>query len=450
MLLPSSPTPRGRSAFLPVLALLMLLGIASSVYVYVQVDQVRRTHILERVSTIAEAIPREDLVSLSGSEADLAVPSYQQVKELLGRMRLANHDARFIYVIGKNAESELFFYADSEDSSSPDYSPPGQVYFEATPAMHEFFIDGMPRTEGPDRDRWGIWISGYAPILAPDGRVLAMLGMDLPANQYLIDVLAYSSLPLLVAVLLSIVLIATERARMRERAYVEQKAEFLSIASHEIRTPLTGIRWAVEGILTRTTGTIDPRTRTTLELVHESCLGLLARVNNLLDLTALEKSTVMHLKKERIEIYPFLKDIVDSLELSAAQRSVSITIDPSVEQAGTFMVDRQMMHHAFFNILTNAIKYTHEETDVRISASTKGALHIFRIQDHGDGISPSDQERIFAGYTRTKDAVKSGQYGTGLGLYLARKAAEMHGGTITVSSVPGEGATFILSLEDKS
>lgn len=446
MLLPTKNTHRGRPGFFAVIAVTILLGVASAVYVYAQVDDARRAHILGRVSTIAEAIPRADLLSLSGSESDLGTVPYEEVKDLLMRMRAANDDARFVYIMGQNSEHELFFYADSESPDSPDNSPPGQVYFEATPAMHAVFDAREESTEGPDRDRWGLWISGYAPITAEDGTVLAMLGMDLPATQYLIDVLAYSFLPLLVGLVLIIVLIATERARMRELSYIEQKAEFLSIASHEIRTPLTGIRWAIEGILKREKETMQPRTKHTLELVHESCLGLIARVNNLLDLTALESRTALHLKKERIEAYPFIKDITDSLALSAQQRGVTIEIEPSVESSGFLRIDRQMMHHAFFNILTNAIKYTREGTRVTISAKKEGSENLFSIKDEGDGISKENQERIFAGYTRTKDAVRSGQYGTGLGLYLARKAAEMHGGTIHVSSEPGAGATFTLSI----
>jgi len=446
MLLPTKNPHHGRPAFFAVLLVTLLLGALSAVYVYSQVDDARRAHILGRVSTMAEAIPRADLLALEGSENDLSSPSYEDVKDLLMRMREANHDVRFVYVIGENEENELFFYADSESPDSSDYSPPGQVYFEATPAMHAVFSAKQASTEGPDRDRWGIWISGYAPVLAEDGTVLAMLGMDLPANEYLTDVLAYSFLPLLITLVLVIMLVATGRARMRELLYIEQKAEFLSIASHEIRTPLTGIRWAIEGILRRERDSMQPRTKLTLGLVHESCLGLLARVNNLLDLTALESSTALQLKKERIEAFPFIKDITDSLALSAQQRDVTIELDPSVETAGFIRVDRQMMHHAFFNLLTNAIKYTHEGTRVTISAKKEGGEHLFSIADEGDGISIENQERIFAGYTRTQDAVRSGQYGTGLGLYLARKAAEMHGGTIRVSSKPGAGATFTLSM----
>lgn len=450
MLVPGND-PRQRRARLAtalLLAALALAGIGSAAYVYLQVDRAGRQHILERAATVAVAIEPADLASLSGTPADVGLPAYDHLKSFLWKMRSANADARFLYVIGKRETGELFFYADSESSESPDYSPPGQVYYEATPAMRALFEDGVRVTEGPDRDRWGLWISGYAPVLDADGDVIAIFGMDLPAARYLADAAAYALLPLFLTALLGILMLAVDRTRRQQLRYVEQRAEFLSIASHEIRTPLTGIRWAVEGLLTRQNPPLDPKTRTVLALVHESCLALIGRVNNLLDLSKLEDAGSARLRPEEIGIPAFLEDIADSLALSAAQREVAIVLDDSVARAGTLVADRQMMHHAFFNLLTNAVKYTRAGTPVRVSYEHEGGMHRFRVSDQGDGIPRAEQERIFSGYYRTKDAVKSGQFGTGLGLYLAKKAAELHGGSVTVASEEGQGATFIVTVPE--
>lgn len=448
MLLPDARKRASRVAFLATVSLILVLGIFSSAYVYVQVDRSGRMHILERAGTIAEAIPISELTQLTGTEADVTLPAYESLKDLLVRMRAANHDVRFIYLMGQNSEEELFFFADSENPDSEDYSPPGQVYYEATPAMLAFFENGRAQTEGPDQDRWGIWISGYAPVRDADGTIIAMLGMDLPANQFLADELTYAMLPALVTLVLLTILIAADRNRRRELVHIEQKAEFLSIASHEIRTPLTGIRWAIEGIMSNETKPLDPRTRSVLALVHDSCLSLIGRVNNLLDLSALENQKIVMLKKERIEILAFLRDIIDSLMLSANQRSVAITLDDAIEDTASLVADRQMMHHAFFNLLSNAIKYTKEGTDVVITYAREGNDHVFKVTDHGEGVSVEEQERIFEGYHRSEEAIKSGQYGTGLGLFLVRKAAELHGGSITVASTHDVGSTFILSIPD--
>lgn len=432
--------------FVGLLLAVIIIGVLSAWYVFMQTDRSARAHILERVATIAVAVPEDELAALTGTEADLGTPAYETIKQFLTNMRSANSDARFLYVIGKQEAGDLFFYADSEPSESADYSPPGQVYYEATPAMHAVFENGERVTEGPDRDRWGLWISGYAPVLDEAGTVVALVGMDLPANRYLSDIGAYSVLPFFVTLLLGIVLVAIDRTRHRKLVYVEQKAEFLSIASHEIRTPLTGIRWAVEGLLKRQNPPIDAKTRMVLALIHESCLDLIGRVNNLLDLTALEGRSTSAVRIETIDIASFLEDIADSLALSAQQREVSITLDSSIASAGTFEADRQMMHHAFFNLLTNAIKYTRPGTMVRISYEGATNAHVFRVTDQGEGIPLAEQERIFSGYHRTEEAIRSGQYGNGLGLFLAKKAAELHDGSVTVTSTLGEGSTFVLTI----
>lgn len=443
-----SPLKRLRWAPLALMAVVILAGIAFSFYVYTQIDRSGREHILERAATIAVAVPQQALQQLSGSEADLGTVEYESIKEFLLRMRSVNGDARFLYVMGKNSDGELFFYADSESAESPDYSPPGQIYYEATPEMVAVFEDARRRTEGPSQDRWGVWISGYAPVVDEAGVVIGMLGMDLPATRYISDALAYAMLPLLVAFLLLISIIAVERIRQQELRYVEQKTEFLSIASHEIRTPLTGIRWAIEGLLKRKAPPLDEKAQTILTLVHESCLGLIGRVNNLLDLTAIEGKNIATLRPEPIAIPAFLEDLVDSLTLSAQQRQVTIVLDDSVRRAETLIGDRQMLHHAFFNLLTNAIKYTRRGTAVTVSYSYEGGKHRVRIADQGNGVPEGEEERIFSGYHRTDAAVKSGAYGTGLGLYLVKKAAELHGGSVGVISTLGKGASFTVTLPD--
>jgi len=450
MLIPGDNKVANRISTPTLIAVFLLLGIGilSALYVYDRIDHSGRVNILERVSTIAAAISEDQISTLTGTESDLGVPAYENLKTFLVRMRSVNHDARFLYVIGERPNRELFFFADSESAESPDYSPPGQTYGEATPAMYTFFENGEPVSEGPDRDRWGIWISGYAPVTDESGKVVAMLGMDVPASRHIQDAIAYALIPLFMSLLLITALLALEHMRRRERAYIEQKAEFLSIASHEIRTPLTGIRWAIESLLKRENPPIHPKTRTVLALMHESSLALIGRVNNLLDLTKLEEKNMAMHRMEEISIPSFLEDIADSLALSGQQRNVTIALDDSIARAGSFQADAQMMHHAFFNLITNAIKYTREGTKVTLSYEHTDGTHVFRVADKGEGIPVSEQERIFAGYYRTKEAVKSGQFGTGLGLYLAKKAAELHGGTIRVNSTPGEGAVFIISIPE--
>ena len=430
-------------------ALIALAGLAASAYVYVQVDRSSRQVIVDRALTLAEAIRPSEVQQLAGSAADLTSPEYQELKSLMVREQRVNDGIRFIYLIGTKPDGTLFFYGDSEDPSSADYSPPGQEYPEATPAMHAFFKNGgMPLSEGPDRDRWGLWISAYAPVHDASGKLVAMLGMDVPAESYLVNLIAEASLPLLLALLILILLVVDRIRHTRREMLLAQKAEFLSIASHQIRTPLIGIRWAVEQILNSNATTLDPRDRDVLELTHESSLGLIARVNNLLDVTALEQNAAPARTNQSTLVRPFLEDIAASLELSAKRKHVHMVIDDSV--AGDLSVpgNRENMQHIFFNLLGNAVKYTREGTQVTVSYEWVPAGHQFSISDHGIGIAPEDQELIFAGYHRTQQAMESGESGSGLGLYLTKRLITLLKGTIEIRSTVGEGSTFVVTLPE--
>lgn len=429
---------------------ILALGVASSAYVYVMVDRTSRAHLVDRAQTIAQAVPAAGLADISAHPGREDGESYLALKSLLVRMRDANHDARFIYVVGRHSDGSLYFYADSEDAGSPDYSPPGQAYPEATLLMNDVLTRGVSGTDGPDRDRWGVWISGYAPIYDQTGRIVALIGLDIPAFEFLVTTVAYALLPLLIALVFLVFVTSAERIHAREYRAVAQKAEFLSIASHEIRTPLTGIRWAVETLLSSKRTPLPPELRPMLEQVHENTIMLIARINNLLDVTAFETRAGSVLHRTRFMAAPFVQGIADSLKLSAAQRRVTIRIDDSVSDAGEILADQQTLHHVFFNLLANAVKYTREDTEVTVTYRGLPRAHEFSVIDEGPGMSALDAQHVFDGYHRTEEAVRSGQYGSGLGLYLVRTAVELHGGTVRVESTLGAGTRFILALPKKA
>lgn len=423
-------------------------GLLGSAYVYITVDASGRSHILDRASTIAEVIPSGQVLSLDGSRDDEGTFPYLALKTLFSDVREVNSDIRFIYLIGQKDDDSLFFYVDSEPESSEDLSPPGQVYEEATPAMYKLFETGVRVTEGPDRDRWGVWISGYAPLFDDSGRVIALLGIDLPADNYLFNLYLDSMLPLLFALALLAFFFMIERTRMREALYIEQKGELLSIASHEIRTPLTGVRWATEEVMNDTSSKFGEESRNMLTLIHKNILSVIDRINTLLEVNAVENSSRAHLHKDDVSLSELVDGIVASLTLPAREHKVSLLVDSSVTAAGAIRGKREMLHQALFNLVANAVKYTKQGTTVTVTYERKGQMQNISIKDEGDGISAEEQERIFEGFHRTDAASASGEEGTGLGLYLVKKVAELHGGEVRIESQKGQGSTFIFSLPE--
>jgi signal transduction histidine kinase len=443
MLLPTHRSDQGtRWAYWFAIAAIILIGIGTTFYAGSKAYRVNRDNLIARVSTIAEVIDMQNLLSLTGTENDIDTPGYENIKSLLMDIRAVNPDTRFIYINGLR-NGNVFFYVDSESVESEDYSPPGQVYEEASPLMHSIFA-GEPDGFEIARDRWGLWASALVPIHNVDGTIVALVGMDVPGMRYVGDIVAYGSMPFLLSLILLIFILTIRHLVRREQRYVAQKAEFISIASHEIRAPLTAIRWATENILSRRPSLLDENTRMTASLILESSNNLISRVNNLLDMSALHvlKSKALHIKN--ISLYPIIEDIFQTLKLVAAARKVHLSIkDVPVEVV--VRCDQEQIRHILVNLISNALKFTETGTEVRVTYAVVNRFHEISVHDHGAGISAEDIHKIFDGYYRTDEA-REEKEGTGLGLYVARRIARMHGGDITVQPHIKKGSTFTLRL----
>ncbi|HOW64923.1 MAG TPA: response regulator [Candidatus Paceibacterota bacterium] len=182
-------------------------------------DHQMRRHLLRQAELAAEAFNVERIQTLTGTDADLENPHYQRLKENLAGLKAINPNCRFVYLLGRNSENQIFFYADNEPVESKDYSPPGRVYEEASPELQEAFERGAPFVEGPLPDEWGVWVSSLVPIQAPSAsRPIAVLGLDVDARTWK-WMLAVAGLPpaLLTFALVTILLVGTALQRRRAR-----------------------------------------------------------------------------------------------------------------------------------------------------------------------------------------------------------------------------------------
>ncbi len=144
---------------------------------------------------------------MTGSDSDLVSPDYLALKDELIRVRSADPRVRFVYIMGQRPDGTVFFFADSEPPESEDYSPPGQVYPEASAILLNTFVSGKETTEGPLTDRWGTWVSGVVPIRdAANGRVIALLGIDIDAADWNLQIITACG-PAIIATLLLLFLV---------------------------------------------------------------------------------------------------------------------------------------------------------------------------------------------------------------------------------------------------
>lgn len=164
------------------IALVVSIGLALMEYTLEIVDKSQRESLLFRAGTIALTLDPSSIQMLSGSAADLNTENYETLKRSLIEIRALNRDVRFVYILGLR-NNKQFFYVDSEDPSSADYSFPGQPYEDALPEDIANHKAGNSYTFGPYSDSWGEWVSAYAPIKTQDGKVVGMVGLDIAAED---------------------------------------------------------------------------------------------------------------------------------------------------------------------------------------------------------------------------------------------------------------------------
>jgi len=183
-----------------------------------------RGDLLARARTAARAVDLERLPRLSGSAADLESPDYTYLHEQLARIRSANPDCRFLYLMGR-AGDRAFFRVDSEPPDSEDFSAPGDLYEDFAPEAIPHYFSGEGITEGPTPDAWGVWVSALVPLPDPrTGEVSTILGMDVAAETWASYIAVARLWPIFVALLLTLLLLAFCAAEQLYRAAASEMA----------------------------------------------------------------------------------------------------------------------------------------------------------------------------------------------------------------------------------
>jgi hypothetical protein len=162
-----------------------------------------RERLLARTSAVASSLDIAQIRQLKGKPDDDETAGFKRVVTQLRKVQDADPDIRFCYLMRRQGDA-VVFTLDTTNPSSDDYSPPGEVYEEASPELVHSFVDGKPFVEGPTVDRWGTWISALVPVRDPaNHKVLAVLGMDVSATRWNIVVAGSRIATALAVVLLS-------------------------------------------------------------------------------------------------------------------------------------------------------------------------------------------------------------------------------------------------------
>ena len=462
----------------------LLISFGVCIIIYLQFDShIKETYFdtLERVAILVEKqYPvLHDIEKLKRGKDEDADWFWDTSRELSNIA--ASFDLAYIYYIERAGDGYVFRMSSYVSRTHHPEWLGGPVWTETpTPPRVDEAYDTQKMTFSPrpSVEEWGTLVSAYMPVVT-NGKTVGLLGVDYDItfvktleNRLLVILIISFAASAVIAGLLALfgsrsVLIpvreqerlareADERAREIEamakalKSASSAKSAFLANISHEMRTPLN----AIIGFSSLVLGDKEtPETeRENITLIYDSGMMLLNVINDILDINKIEAG--------KLEIIPVEYELPDLIHDSTAIYVMSITDKPIVFELDIdetlplkLFGDQLRIKQVCYKLLSNAFKFTSSGSITFCVSCTqeKGSLVwlTIDIKDTGIGINEADLERIFSDYGQMDTSAARKASGTGLGLGIAKRLAELMGGTLTVTSEHGKGSVFTLRLRQK-
>jgi len=227
-----------------------------------------------------------------------------------------------------------------------------------------------------------------------------------------------------------------------EQTARERYQQAMHFVTHEMRTPLSAIQGSSE-LISKYALTEEKR-KQVADLINSESKRLARMVEVFLHVERLSAGQ-MELKPEPIAVPQLVDVCVTRVRPVAERKRIVITVQPA--PAGLQLSgDRELMEYACYNLLTNAVKYSPQRTEVTVTSREDRGYVRIAVADQGIGMDQKEEKQIFHTFYRTKKAEESGEAGTGIGLSIVQQIVEQHGGKIEVTSQPGAGSCFTLVL----
>jgi signal transduction histidine kinase len=222
------------------------------------------------------------------------------------------------------------------------------------------------------------------------------------------------------------------------------KSEFLANMSHELRTPLNAVIGFSEVLIQRMFGELNDKQDEYLKDIYASGQHLLSLINDILDLSKIEAGR-MELAAAPFHLPSALENAVTLVKERAGRHGIALELDID-RRLGEIVGDERKVKQVLLNLLSNAVKFTPEGGRISLKAGRTDGMVQIAVSDTGIGIAPEDQAAIFEEFRQVGSDESRKQEGTGLGLTLAKKFVELHGGRIWVESELGRGSSFTFTL----
>lgn len=402
-------------------------------------------------------------------------PVYLRLIEKQKRWLELNPSIADVYTMALTADGTPALLVDSETDYNRDgkyegdteaRTEIGELYEEADNSLMQAFNGQANFNKEVYTDRWGTWISANYPVFNADGSVHSILGIDFPASAWVTTMAEARRAVLLVGGVMTLLLLGVagvyvamgEMVRQREiekrlaesnaksaRALADARSEFLANMSHEIRTPMTAILGYAD-LLVHEKSLSEEDRRGHIFTIRRNGEHLLGLINDVLDLSKIEAGKM---EVERIACGPIsvVQDVISLLALKAKDKQLTLEADFAFPLPANITSDPLRLRQILVNLCGNAIKFTKQGgVRIRVSHDASGGLLRFDVIDTGVGMTPEQVARLFGAYAQAEASTARQFGGTGLGLNISKQLARLLGGDVVVTSQPGSGSTFSVTV----
>jgi two-component system sensor kinase FixL len=235
------------------------------------------------------------------------------------------------------------------------------------------------------------------------------------------------------------------RSAMRRVHEQQIKDEFVTTVSHELRTPLTSIKASLDLIISGDIDSNPGQVKMLIHIAHKNSERLLLLINDILDISKID-SEKMSMNKERIKLRPFLEIAIFDNQVYAEKHQVKFVLTQCPSQI-YINADPDRLMQVMSNLMSNAAKFSHENSAVEISASVINDIIRIAVCDKGRGIPVGFRDKVFDKFTQADNSDTRQMSGTGLGLHISKAIVEQHDGELSFVSEVDNGSTFYIDLK---
>jgi signal transduction histidine kinase len=433
------------------------------------IDHLVKDRLRNEAAIAALNFTGEELASIHTQE-DMTSPAFGALVWRLKDIRARTPQIRFAYIMRRTADPDMLeFVVDADALSSvaeldankngvvdsfEEPGLPGDLYpIAEMPALKsEAFL--APTTDDDIAlDQWGYSLSGYAPVYDSSGQAVAVLGLDMMAEDYAAILQSIFSMQALLLVLLGGILIAFSvmgfvlRHRVDEMNHLDAERRWLlQLILHQVGTPLTIFKWGVESLqemLPRLPEAAQAEVKENT-LIMEDGVSRLDHVAEVLLAADRIQEGSMQVEEECVSLKRVVDETVAGITPRLARRAQKMTVD--MPEDAQLHLDRRLLGGVLRELLDNAMVYSPKSGVIRIHVRSRNKHVEVQVADQGAGIPAEDLPRVFERFSRGSNAGKFDPNGTGVGLYIAKGIIERFGGKISLHSVEGEGTTITFTL----